>query len=1515
MALTRVDAYLIDLDSTGGITFDDQAGIPTFKVNSTTHRVGIGTATPVSLLEVAGVVTATTFVGALTGNVTGSASSVVNAATFNSGGAGAVSGTTFNGSATQVISYNTVGASPLAGSSSLTTTGTVTSGTWSGLFGAVSGANLTSLTAGNLSGTIPSAVLGNSSCFIGTTSIALNRASASQALEGILSVAMFGSTSGAIVLQPAAVAGLNTITLPASTGTVALTNNTLYVGTTAISLGRASATQALTGITSIDGSSASCTGNAATASSVVNTVAGTGSIELVRGNMADNDHFRILVGGTATNAGYVEIATADDGTEPIYVRQYTGVFSSLTRTATLLDGSGNTSFPGTVTATGNVGIGTTSPGSVLDVRFPSSPATDNGAGLNAIRSFTTSAFAINTGGAISLGGVYASGGEVAAFGQIAGRKENATSGDLWGYLQFSTNSGGGTMVERMRISGPGNVGIGSTAPGTKLDVSGNIRGERYVGINSLVLNTYTTINPSSNVFLYSQPNDRDSWIYLDSADTGSNWGIYHRQIDSAVADLPGNSIGFVGGGATAVQSYISLQTGNAYFRGNVGIGSTQPGENITVYRSVDAGSQVRNDNASAGSNAFAAYRLSSDAVGGAWWWLNSSARTVDGGANTSTIRNDAGDMRLQAAGEVGLHIKASTGNIGIGVSNPSAKLTVDGSINQTWSDVRLGIFYDSSFRQGLAYSTSERTLKIFSTTSDSGGNIAFYTRNGLGASDTDYGTQRMVISAAGNVGIGTTNPGVPLDVRGTDSLIRASETGSGTAWRARIISHNPDGAVQRASFLGVYGTSAGVFAHNAALNGWAPLFVNTTSGSSDGDTVILAGSGSVGIGTASPLAKLHVNATGRAATIGGTPAGPPSGTVATQTSYLELVAGSGGNTNSSAVIFHNPGVSTAALEYLNADANTGYFNFKSDDASWNVGIGTTAPGHKLDVAGNIRLGAQVLGGVATPPHLNLGQNYSSTTLRANCKIRLYDNDANDVYGFGIGSNGDIQYHSTTTHQFYNSDVATLLVNGTAPYYKGNIIWHSGNDGAGSGLDADLLDGISSASFVRSDSRSTIGINGRTAAYTGSNLELHTGDNTPPGISFHRGGVSAVNLYESNGYLYQDRWVGGGGLIWTSGNDGTGSGLDADLWDGYQLSVRTNWLDNSAQNIVVGQLAWKNYGNLHTIFDASQGTSPDGTSVNNTNPQAGWQGTFPTLMGWNGANTYGVRVDSARVSDTLISNATVARDLYISGGIGGNYGNRLVVGGTDAVFTAQDSNLRPTIQATGQYPVISLNHTLTGNTNHGPTLQFTCNGVGHQFVIGTTGNGSRMDIGFSSTAGWNPHNGINNYQGTTSMSFATDGNVGIGTLSPTSKLHVNGSLSKTSGSFKIDHPIPEKSETHYLVHSFVESPQANNIYRGKVTLTDGSATVNLDEVSGLTEGTFVLLNRDIHCFTSNETDWDNVKGSVNENILTITCQNPDSTAVVTWLVIGERHDQHMYDTDWTDENGRVITEPLKGNSEL
>lgn len=74
-----------------------------------------------------------------------------------------------------------------------------------------------------------------------------------------------------------------------------------------------------------------------------------------------NDYGRIAFGATAENAGWMEIASCNDGNEPIYARQYTGVFTTIKRTATLLDASGNTSFPGSVTSVrhiSTVGTGT-----------------------------------------------------------------------------------------------------------------------------------------------------------------------------------------------------------------------------------------------------------------------------------------------------------------------------------------------------------------------------------------------------------------------------------------------------------------------------------------------------------------------------------------------------------------------------------------------------------------------------------------------------------------------------------------------------------------------------------------------------------------------------------------------------------------------------------------------------------------------------------------------------------------------------------------------------------------------------------------------------------------------------------------------------------------------------------------------------------------------------------------------------------------------------------------------------
>lgn len=70
----------------------------------------------------------------------------------------------------------------------------------------------------------------------------------------------------------------------------------------------------------------------------------------IKGTCGGNDFWRIGGGATAESAGFMEIATAENATEPIYVRQYIGVFATIKRTATLLDANGNTSFPGIVAA-------------------------------------------------------------------------------------------------------------------------------------------------------------------------------------------------------------------------------------------------------------------------------------------------------------------------------------------------------------------------------------------------------------------------------------------------------------------------------------------------------------------------------------------------------------------------------------------------------------------------------------------------------------------------------------------------------------------------------------------------------------------------------------------------------------------------------------------------------------------------------------------------------------------------------------------------------------------------------------------------------------------------------------------------------------------------------------------------------------------------------------------------------------------------------------------------------------
>jgi hypothetical protein len=153
-------------------------------------------------------ISATSGITGATGSFPTLGTTTLTATTINAGTINA--STVFNGAGTGLTGFATSlghgGAHPagtltgptLASAvvySSLTSVGTVTSGTWSSGFGAVSGANLTNLSAGNLTGTIPSTVLGNSALYIGTTSIPLNRGGGGISLTGVSIDGNAGSAS------------------------------------------------------------------------------------------------------------------------------------------------------------------------------------------------------------------------------------------------------------------------------------------------------------------------------------------------------------------------------------------------------------------------------------------------------------------------------------------------------------------------------------------------------------------------------------------------------------------------------------------------------------------------------------------------------------------------------------------------------------------------------------------------------------------------------------------------------------------------------------------------------------------------------------------------------------------------------------------------------------------------------------------------------------------------------------------------------------------------------------------------------------------------------------------------------------------------------------------------------------------------------------------------------------------------------------------------------------------------
>lgn len=262
--------------------------------------------------------------------------------------------------------------------------------------------------------------------------------------------------------------------------------------------------------------------------------------------------------------------------------------------------------------------------------------------------------------------------------------------------------------------------------------------------------------------------------------------------------------------------------------------------------------------------------------------------------------------------------------------------------------------------------------------------------------------------------------------------------------------------------------------------------------------------------------------------------------------------------------FNSTGVSTFDNNLI-VDTDTLFVNVTND----RVGINTAAPTEALDVDGNVTISRsdsptlRVETTANSSNQSNLVMQGARTTTSAIIARHQYINNLSG----GAVTSVDIQVDGDGDFDFVTG----------APTVAGNEIWHAGNDGAGSGLDADTLDGIQASSFVRGDNNN----NGATTIRV-DDADFIVSDSTDGTTNYIWRDFSAGALYlgtpQATPTTRSDLVTNSGETYWHSGNDGAGSGLDADTLDGVQAGsfLRSDGQDTVLLNDSVGNVNYNGW---------------------------------------------------------------------------------------------------------------------------------------------------------------------------------------------------------------------------------------------------------------------------------------------------------------------------------------------------
>tara|TARA_Y100000385_G_scaffold48784_1_gene45249 strand:+ start:230 stop:3559 length:3330 start_codon:yes stop_codon:yes gene_type:complete len=812
---------------------------------------------------------------------------------------------------------------------------------------------------------------------------------------------------------------------------------------------------------------------------------------------------------------------------------------------------------------------------------------------------------------------------------------------------------------------------------------------------------------------------------------------------------------------TGTTNYLSKFTGSSaigdslvFDNGtNVGIGTTAPAYKLQVAGDIAVG---QNDGFYVNNTNVGIERNANDLILGGFGGIifKSSATNVS---------NQTERMRIN-----------SSGNVGIGTSSPGKTLDVAGR----------GRFIDSTSTVDILSSTyvpllisntggyaharingfevggnTTATNEGYIKTSDNSRRLSLDT-NGWRFVSTN--TEMMRLTSAGDLGIGTTSPGAKLDVKGGDSFdgLRITDSGGGDGFK--VTSHTTQG-----TYVQLYNATH------------LPTIILDARTDSTSRHTYFNGGGNVGIGTTNPNAKLHIE--------GGVL--KVKGDNSTDGTAI-FVANSAKGTNQSHIHY-----GTTGDWYIRSSSASGKVILQ--DSGGNVGIGTTSPGRKLEVAGDVGINGYIY---------HNGDD-SRIGFEGNDAIRMYT--ANSVR-LQINSNGNVGIGTTSPSE-------KLHIVGNVQIDSGLIELYSLNSGTfigdGSTGNITTATGDRNVAIGQASFRSATDARYNTTVGHASMQDTTTGDyNSAFGNQALKKNISGnQNVAIGNQSLNfatassSNTAVGYRALYKTQTNQNVAVGnsalvnLESSTNSGQNTAVGVSALGritSGQRNIGIGFEAGRKYGGTNN----ENTTSNDSVFIGNNTDPAGDDQTNQIVIGYNaiglGSNTVVLGNDSI-VTTQLKGNVGIgttspSTKFHLQGGIArfsNVSSNYLEIDGSNstnnnAVISNRFNQLQLATNAGAGAPHIALLPGTGGNVGIGTTSPAEkLDVVGYAkastgFKVGSYGlvYESSNNLNIKNSAYYHTIFYTNNAE---RMRITNAGNVGIGTTSPTEKLEVNGTV-KSSG---------------------------------------------------------------------------------------------------------------------------------------